>query len=146
MFCHVISQAELRQENYAVEVAASSTARRRLTSPSSPRRTIRAMAESDSYCSNLAQEMKENVVEFLSSHKRFVRFLEDKDLSKKCRKEYMSNAIGVMRNEDLFDKECKLTIKMNAKLELLNSYPAKVSYMTPNFNDLRSRLNSSSTF
>ena len=78
------------------------------------------MAESGSHCSSLAQEMKENVVEFLNSHKSFVRFLEGKDLSKKCRKEYLSNAIGVIRDEGgIFDKGCKLTIKMNAKLELL---------------------------
>ena len=124
MFCRIISnhtQAELRQGDYAVEVAAASTARRRLTSAStsSDRRTLRAIAESDSHCSSLAQEMKEHVVESLSSHTRFVRFLEDKDLSKKCRKEYLSNAVGVMHDEGIFGQGCKLTIKMNAKLELL---------------------------
>jgi hypothetical protein len=95
------TQAELRQGDYAVEVVA------------------RAMAKYDAYCSSLAQEMKEHVVESLSSHKRFVRFLEDKDLSKKCRKEYLSNAVGVIHDEGIFDQGCKLTIKMNAKLELL---------------------------
>jgi len=80
------------------------------------------MAESDgvdSHCSSLAQEVKEHVVDSLSSHKGFVHFLTDKDLSKKCRKEYLSNAIGVRHDEGIFDKGCKLTIKMIAKLELL---------------------------
>ena len=114
------TQAELRQGDYAVEVVASSTARRRLTSASaSSARRIRAMAESDSHCSILAQEMKEHVVESLSSHARFVRFLKGKDLSKKCHKKYLSNAVGVIHDEGIFDNGCKLTIKMNAKLELL---------------------------
>ena len=80
------------------------------------------MAESngvDSHCSSLAQEVKEHVVDSLSSHKGFVHFLTDKDLSKKCREEFLSSAIGVRRDEGIFDKGCKLTIKMNAKLELL---------------------------
>ena len=80
------------------------------------------MAESDgvdSHCSSLAQEVKEHVADSLSSHKGFVRFLTDKDLSKKCREEYLSTAIGVRRDEGIFDEGCKLTIKMNAKLELL---------------------------
>ena len=120
------TQAELRQGDYAVEVAASSsTARRHLassSSSSSARRTLRAMAESDgvdSHCSSLAQEVKEHVADSLSSHKGFVHFLTDKDLSKKCREEFLSSAIGVRRDEGIFDKGCKLTIKMNAKLELL---------------------------
>ena len=80
------------------------------------------MAESngvDSHCSSLAQEVKEHVVDSLSSHKGFVHFLTDKDMSKKCREEFLSSAIGVRRDEGIFDKGCKLTIKMNAKLELL---------------------------
>ena len=79
------------------------------------------MAKSNSHCSILAQEMEEHVVESLSSHKRFVRFLEGKDLPKKCRKEYLSNAVGVMRDEGIFDQGCKLTIKIDAKLELLKA-------------------------
>ena len=123
------TQAELRQDNYAVDAsfASSSTARRHLassssSSSSSARRTLRAMAESDgvdSHCSSLAQEVKEHVADSLSSHKGFVHFLTDKDLSKKCREEFLSSAIGVRHDEGIFDEGCKLTIKMNAKLELL---------------------------
>ena len=94
------TQAELRQDNYAIEVAAS-------------------FDGMDSHCSSLAQEVKEQVVDSLSSNKRFVHLLTDKDMSKKCRKEYLSNSVGVLRNEGIFDEGCKLTIKMNAKLELL---------------------------
>ena len=80
------------------------------------------MAESDgvdSHCSGLAQEVKAHVADSLSSHKGFVHFLTDKDLSKKCREEYLSSAIGGGHDEGIFDEGCKLTIKMNAKLELL---------------------------
>ena len=94
------TQAELRQDNYAIEVAAS-------------------FDGMDSHCSSLAQEVKEQVVDSLSSNKRFVHLLTDKDMSKKCRKEYLSNSVGVLRNEGIFDEGCKLTIKINAKLELL---------------------------
>ena len=117
------AQAELRQGYYAIQIEASSSARRRLTSSSSSARgTLRAMAESDgvdSHCSSLAQEVKKHVADSLSSHKGFVHFLTDKDLSKKCREEYLSSAIGVRHDEGIFDKGCKLTIKIKAKLELL---------------------------
>ena len=117
------TQAVLRQGDYAIGVVASSAVRRRLTSSSSSARgTLRAMAESDgvdSHCSSLAQEVKEQVVDSLSSHQRFVHFLMDKDMSKKCREELLSSAIGVRRDEGIFDKGCELTIKINAKLELL---------------------------
>jgi len=59
----------------------------------------------------------EREVDAISSHDRFLGFLKETDMSKKCAKRYLTTAIGTRSN--LFDEECNVTIKFNLRMDTL---------------------------
>ena len=105
-----IFQAELHPEDYSVSVDVSAPGRRR-------RRRRRALAADpeDGSCSDHAQDVKARVMTFLSSHDRFVGFLKETDMPKKCVKKYLTAAVGHRSN--IFDKGCDLAFKFVLKLD-----------------------------
>jgi len=106
-------QAALQLDNYSVSVAASVPSTRRLR---------RALAATDSTgedgsCSSRAEEVKDMVMTALSSHERFVSFLEKSDMSKKCAKKHMATAVG-HHSSNLFEEGgCELTFGFALKLD-----------------------------
>ena len=73
--------------------------------------------ETEDSCLDHVHDAKSRVMDFLRNHERFVRFLGEKDLPKKCAKKYLT-AAGGKRSGNLFEGgACDLSFKFALKLD-----------------------------
>ena len=89
--------------------------------------------ETEDSCLDHAQDVKSRVMDFLSNQDRFVSFLHQRDLPKKCAKKYLTAAGGKRRGNLFKGGVCDLSFKFALKLDapLLGSLDEVISSALP---------------
>lgn len=113
------------QDDYSVEIAASTSSRRRLNL---------AADSGEGSCNELALVVNDHVVNTIRSHPKFVQFLEKRDIPRKCARKFQSYVMGT---SNLFGNGvCDVSIKLNAKMALNGAEGHALAEMLENVIDL----------